>query len=71
MHPQELPFVLGAEVAGSVAAVGERVTALRVSDKVVTADAVGAYPEYCIAPAGVVAPVPDSVTSDVAAGPSA
>jgi NADPH2:quinone reductase len=43
------------------------VTALRVGDRVATADAVGAYAEYCIAPANVVAPVPDGVSTDVAA----
>jgi NADPH:quinone reductase len=67
LYPHELPFVLGAEVAGTVAAVGEGVTALRVGDRVATADAVGAYAEYCVAPADVVASVPDAVTSEVAA----
>jgi NADPH2:quinone reductase len=67
LYPHELPFVLGAEVAGAVAAVGKGVTALRVGDRVATADAVGAYAEYCITRADVVASVPDTVTSDVAA----
>jgi NADPH2:quinone reductase len=67
LYPHELPFVLGAEVAGTVAAVGEGVTALRMGDRVATADAVGAYAEYCVAAADVVASVPDTVTSDVAA----
>ena len=66
-YPHELPFVLGAEVAGTVAAVGEGVTALRVGDRVATADAVGTYAEYCLAAADVVASVPDAVSSDVAA----
>jgi NADPH:quinone reductase len=67
LYPHELPFVLGAEVAGTVAAVGEGVTAVRVGERVATADADGAYAEYCVAPADVVAPVPNTVTSDVAA----
>ena len=67
LYPHELPFVLGAEVAGTVAAVGEGVSALRVGDRVATADAVGAYAEFCTARADVVASVPDTVTSDVAA----
>ena len=67
LYPHELPFVLGAEVAGTVAAVGEGVTALCPGERVATADAVGAYAEYCVAPADVVAPVPDAVSSDVAA----
>ncbi len=66
-YPHKLPFILGAEVAGTVAAVGDGVTSLRIGDKVATADAVGAYAEYCVAPADVVASVPDSVSADVAA----
>jgi NADPH:quinone reductase len=66
-YPHQLPFVLGAEVGGTVEAVGDGVTALRVGDRVATADAVGAYAEYCIAAADVVALVPDGVTADVAA----
>jgi NADPH2:quinone reductase len=66
-YPHELPFILGAEVAGTVAAVGEGVTSLRLGDKVATADAIGAYAEYCVAPADVVASVPDAVSADVAA----
>ncbi len=67
LYPHELPFILGAEVAGTVAAVGQGVTALRLGERVATADAVGAYAEFCTAPADVVASVPDSVSSDVAA----
>ena len=67
LYPHELPFVLGAEVAGTAAAVGEGVSALRVGDRVATADAVGAYAEYCVASADVVASVPDTVASEVAA----
>jgi NADPH2:quinone reductase len=67
LYPHELPFVLGTEVAGTVAAVGEGVTAPRVGQRVATADAVGAYAEYCVAPADLVALVPDAVSSEVAA----
>src|SRR3984885_2966182 len=67
LYPHELPFVLGAEVAGTVAAVGEGVTALRVGGMVATADAARAYAESWVAPADLVATVPDAVTSDVAA----
>jgi NADPH2:quinone reductase len=66
-YPHNLPFVLGAEVGRTVEALGEAVTALRVGDRVATADGVGAYAEYCVAPANVVAGVPDEVTTDVAA----
>jgi NADPH:quinone reductase len=67
IYPHELPFVLGAEVAGTVEAVGEGVTALQVGDRVATADAVGAYAELCFAPVELVAKLPDGVPSDVAA----
>jgi NADPH2:quinone reductase len=66
-YPHELPFVLGAEVGGTVEALGDGVTALRVGERVATADAVGAYAEYCVAPANVVASVPAGVSADVAA----
>ncbi len=42
LYPHELPFVLGAEVAGAVAAAGEGVTELCPGERVATADAVGA-----------------------------
>jgi NADPH2:quinone reductase len=59
--------VLGAEVGGTVEALGDGVTAVRVGERVATADAVGAYAEYCVAPANVVASVPAGVSTDVAA----
>jgi NADPH:quinone reductase len=67
LYPHDLPFVLGAEVAGTVAATGAGVTGLRVGDRVATADAVGAYAEYCVAPAALVASLPDNIAFDVAA----
>ncbi|MBU3749843.1 MAG: quinone oxidoreductase [Mycobacterium sp.] len=66
-YPRELPFVVGQEVCGTVAAAGEDVAAINVGDRVVTASAVGAYAEYCIAPADFVAYVPDTVQSDAIA----
>src|SRR6201998_1992091 len=66
-YPRELPFVLGTEVAGTVAAVGDGVTALAVDDRVVTAAASGAYAEFATAPAHLVARVPSAVGLDVAA----
>jgi len=66
-YPRELPFVLGTEVAGTVAAVGDGVTALQAGDRVVTAAASGAYAEFTTAPASFVTHVPPNVGSDVAA----
>jgi NADPH2:quinone reductase len=54
-------------VAGVVEAVGDGVTTLRVGDRVASADAVGPYAEYCIAPADLVASLPDGVGAEVAA----
>ncbi|CAJ1583286.1 quinone oxidoreductase [[Mycobacterium] wendilense] len=67
LYPRELPFVVGSEVCGTIAAVGADVAALTVGDRVVTANAVGAYAEYCTAPADFVAYVPDAVASDAIA----
>jgi NADPH2:quinone reductase len=62
-----LPYVVGTEVCGTVAAVGDDVAVINTGDRVVTANAVGAYAEYCTAPADFVAYVPESVPSDVVA----
>ncbi len=66
-YPRDLPFVLGTEVAGTVAAVGDGVTSLTEGDRVVTASASGAYADFSTAPAQFVARVPSAVESDVAA----
>jgi NADPH:quinone reductase len=66
-YPRELPFVLGTEVAGTVAAVGDGVTTLKVDDRVATAASSGAYAEFATAPAFLVARVPSAVGLDVAA----
>lgn len=67
-YPRELPFVLGSEAAGTVAAVGDGVTTLRVGDRVVTAAAgSGTYADFCTAPAWLVASLPVTVDFDVAA----
>jgi NADPH2:quinone reductase len=66
-YPRETPFIVGNEVCGTVEAVGEGVAALAIGDRVVTAQANGAYAQYSVAPADFVAYVPDGVTPDVAA----
>jgi len=67
LYPREVPFVVGTEVCGTIGAVGDDVAALTVGDRVVTAQSLGAYAEYCLAPADFVAYVPDGVAPDVAA----
>jgi len=66
-YPRELPFVVGIEVAGTVADVGAGVTGLHRDDRVVTAAASGAYAEFCTAPAELVAQLPPEVDFEVAA----
>jgi len=66
-YPRELPFVVGTEVCGTVAAVGDDVAAIKIGDRVVTANAAGAYAEYCTAPSDFVAYIPDAVQSDAIA----
>lgn len=67
LYPRELPFVVGQEVCGTIAAVGDDVAAISVGDRVVTANATGGYAEFSTAPADFVAYVPDTVKSDAIA----
>ena len=55
LYPRAVPFVVGTEVCGTIAAVGPDVPVLNVGDRVVTANADGAYAEYCVAPSDFVA----------------
>jgi NADPH:quinone reductase len=66
-YPRETPFVVGNEACGTVEAVGDDVAAIKVGDRVVTAQANGAYAEYSVAPADFVAYVPDGVSPEAAA----
>lgn len=50
LYPRPVPFIVGTEVCGTVAAVGDDVAALSIGDRVVTANADGAYAQYCTAP---------------------
>jgi NADPH:quinone reductase len=66
-YPRQLPFVIGSEAAGTVAAVGEGVEGFSVGERVVSAATNGGYAEFASAPAILTAKVPDSVSSEVAA----
>ena len=57
----------GLEVAGEVAAVGDRVTEWRPGDAVCALVAGGGYAEYCVAPAPQCLPVPKGLTAIEAA----
>ncbi|MBX2799617.1 MAG: NADPH:quinone oxidoreductase family protein [Myxococcales bacterium] len=62
-----LPFVPGIELAGTVSALGDGVTQLQVGQRVVGGIPFGAFAEHVCAPAMVLAPVPDGVSSADAA----
>ncbi|MBK3643348.1 MULTISPECIES: NADP-dependent oxidoreductase [Streptomyces] len=67
------PMILGWDVAGSVVAVGDDVTAVRVGDRVVAMSAQmatgrGTYAETVALPADITAPAPASVPLTTAAG---
>lgn len=66
--PAGTTTVLGLEVAGTIAAVGEDVSRWRVGDKVCALVAGGGYAEYCAAPAGQCLPVPAGMAMVDAAG---
>jgi NADPH2:quinone reductase len=67
LYPHALPFVAGSEVCGTVAAVGAGVSAFAVDDRVASADAVGTYAEYCLAPVELTTRVPDDISAEAAA----
>jgi NADPH:quinone reductase len=62
----ELPFVTGGEGAGTVIAVGAGVAGLAVGDRVAWS-APGSYAEQVVLPADRVVPVPDGISTELAA----
>ena len=62
----ELPFTLGGDCSGEIAAVGEDVERLEVGD-LVTGIGVGAFGDYVVLPAATVDPIPDGLSFDEAA----
>ncbi len=60
--PPGAPSILGLEVAGIVAAVGEEVPEALVGQPVCALVAGGGYAEYCAAPVGQCLPVPGALT---------
>lgn len=68
--PQPLPLTLGSDLSGEVASVGPDVTGLRVSDQVygvTNPRFIGAYAEYALASAAMIARKPTSLTHAEAA----
>ena len=67
LYPIELPFTLGMEGGGTVAAVGPEVTGFAVGDGVAYAMTPGSYAEYNLVPAAILIKVPDGVSNRDAA----
>jgi NADPH2:quinone reductase len=67
LYPLDLPFVLGQEGAGTVAAVGEDVTGFAPGDRVAWQGVLGSYAQQVRVPARVAVRVPDGVSDEVAA----
>src|SRR5216110_2587376 len=67
LYKVPMPFTLGQEAAGSVAAVGPGVTEPKVGDRVAYTSILGAYAEYAVVPADRVVVLPDGVTARQAA----
>lgn len=63
-----LPFVLGNEAAGEVAAVGPGVADLKAGERVAYVSSLGAYAEERVIDAKLLVPLPDAVSYDTAAG---
>ena len=63
----ELPFVPGAEFAGTIEAVGEGVTALKVGQRVAASGSTGAFATHACVPTSRVLPLPDGFDLEDAA----
>src|SRR5205823_11475284 len=63
LYKVPMPFTLGQEAAGSVAAVGPGVTERKVGDRVAYTSILGAYAEYAVVPADRVVALPDGVST--------
>jgi NADPH:quinone reductase len=66
--PADASPILGLEVAGHIAALGDGVDTWRVGDAVCALTPGGGYAEYCATPAGFCLPIPDGLTLREAAG---
>ncbi len=60
----ELPFSPGAEVAGIVDQIGQKVKGLHIGDRVIAATGYGSMAEYCLAKASQTFKLPSSIPSE-------
>lgn len=68
LYPQQIPFTPGVEGAGTVEAVGERVTNVKMGDRVAYAGPVGGYAEERLIDADRLVKLPDDIAFEQAAG---
>ena len=66
-QPSPPPFILGSEVAGTVAALGKGVTSLEAGTPVLATPGVGGYAQYICVPAATVIPLPPGISAVQAA----
>ncbi len=66
--PVDASPIVGLEVAGRIAALGEGVTTWQIGDEVCALTPGGGYAEYCATPAGFCLPIPTGLTLREAAG---
>ncbi|WP_113702035.1 quinone oxidoreductase family protein [Nonomuraea lactucae] len=66
-YPLSLPTTIGSEGAGVVSALGPGVEGVAVGDTVAWANVLGSYAEKAVVPAGVLVPVPEGVSAELAA----
>lgn len=62
-EPSPPPFILGAEIAGTIAALGADVTGFDISALVLATPGVGGYAQYICVPAASIIPVPPGVSA--------
>jgi NADPH:quinone reductase len=66
-YTMSLPFTPGSEAAGTVEAIGGKVTEVEVGQRVAYAMVVGSYAEYAAVPAWKLVPLPDTISYQTAA----
>ena len=67
LYRGQLPLTLGQEAAGTVDALGDGVTEVRLGDRVVYASVQGSDAEYAVVPAARLVPIPSGVSFEQAA----
>ena len=66
MQP-ELPFTPGTEIAGTVRALGEGVTKVKLGDRVIAFVGLGGFAELAVAAAKTLIPIPPGISDEIAA----